>query len=105
MHLMPFFFILSDSYAKSHLAVSQSAHIITVEPPIIILQVTDGCETFQLGDKFAIFSLSVDDLTEGGGALGAYGVTFTNTAGSVSVPETRVTGRGTVLHHHDIIHC
>ena len=44
-----------------------------------------------------VFSLSVDDLTEEGGAVGAYGVTFTNVAGSVSVPTIMVTGRGVCI--------
>ena len=44
-----------------------------------------------------VFSLSVDDLTEEGEAVGAYGVTFTNVAGSVSVPTIMVTGTGVCI--------
>ena len=44
-----------------------------------------------MGDTSFLFSLSLENLTE---ALGAYGVTFTNVAGSVSVLEIRVVGPG-----------
>ena len=47
-----------------------------------------------MGDKSFLFSLAVDDLTKEGGALGAYGVTFTNVKGSVKVPEITVIGKG-----------
>lgn len=58
----------------------------------------DGCRDFRLGDKFAVFSLSVDDLTEEGGALGRYDLTLTSADGktTVSVPEITVTGRGMI---------
>ena len=56
------------------------------------VQEINGCDTFQLGDKFAIFSLTITEFTED--TLGEYAVTFTNVAGSVSVPATRVTDRG-----------
>ena len=58
------------------------------------LQVTDGCAGYMVGDTSFLFSLSVENLTEAGGTLGAYGVNFTNVAGSVSVPEIRVVGPG-----------
>ena len=56
------------------------------------VQEINGCDTFQQGDKFAIFSLTITEFTEE--TLGEYAVTFTNVAGSASVPATRVTDRG-----------
>ena len=56
------------------------------------MQEINGCDTFQLGDKFAIFSLTITEFTED--TLGEYAVTFTNVAGSASVPPTKVTDRG-----------
>ena len=56
------------------------------------VQEFNGCDTFQLGDKFAIFSLTITEFTED--TLGEYAVAFINEAGSAAVPPTRVTGRG-----------
>ena len=55
------------------------------------LQVTDGCGSFMLGDKYVIFSLSVDENTQG-----TYALTVTSKDGgtTVEVPEIRVTNRG-----------
>ena len=46
-----------------------------------------------LGQKSFLFSLSVADTTKAD-----YGVTLTNVAGSMTVPEIAVTGRGTYAH-------
>ena len=62
----------------------------------LFVQEMNGCDTFQIGDTFAIFSLTLNEFTED--TLGDYAVTFTNVAGSASVPPTRVTGRG--IHRH-----
>ena len=64
-------------------------HVISMH---LSVQEINGCDTFQLGDKFAIFSLTITEFTED--TLGEYAVTFTNVAGSASVPATRVTDRG-----------
>ena len=64
------------------------------------VQEINGCDTFQLGDKFAIFSLTIEGVEIEGvkkltdDILGEYAVTFTNVAGSASVSPTRVTNRG-----------
>ena len=66
----------------------------------LCVQEINGCDTFQLGDKSAIFSLTIEGVKMGGitkltnDILGTYAVTFTNVAGSASVPPTRVTDRG-----------
>ncbi|CAI8037885.1 Contactin-5 [Geodia barretti] len=46
-----------------------------------------------LGRKSFLFSLMVNELTNDGKDLRAYGATLTNVAGSISVPDTVVTGR------------
>ena len=58
----------------------------------LCVQEINGYDTFQLGDKSVIFSLRITAFTED--TLGEYAVTFTNVAGSASVPPTRVTDRG-----------
>ena len=64
------------------------------------VQKINGCDTFKLGDKFAIFSLTIEGVDVEGvkkltdDVLGTYAVTFTNVADTASVPSTRVTGRG-----------
>ena len=64
-----------------------------------ISQINNPCGAFSLGDKFAIFTLTLDDITDDGTVVNSYGVTFSNVAGSVSVPETRVTGRGIFIQY------
>ena len=66
---------------------------------ISFLQITDGCEGYVLGDTEFTFTLSVDEFNET--TLGEYAVTFTNPGGSASVPDTRVTDRGTVIYCDD----
>ena len=64
------------------------------------VQEINGYDTFKLGDKFAIFSLTIEGVDVDGvkkltdDILGEYAVTFANVAGSASVPPTKVTGRG-----------
>ena len=47
-----------------------------------------------LGQTSFLFSLMVNELTNDGNNLRAYGATLTSVADSVSVPDTVVTGRG-----------
>ena len=58
-----------------------------------MLQAMGDC-TGTLGRKSFLFSLMVNELTDDGKDLRAYGATLTNVADSVSVPDTVVTGRG-----------
>ena len=70
----------------------QCTHLLYIH----ISQINNPCGAFSLGDKFAIFTLTLDDITNDGTVVNSYGVTFSNIAGDDSVPETRVTGRGIV---------
>ena len=89
----------------THLPATHFSNVCTFTYMYVhISQINNPCRAFGLGDKFAIFTLTLDDITDVGTVVNSYGVTFSNVADSVSVPETRVTGRGTIVHHsHNVI--